>query len=377
MATATKERKRTRSADAVTVTRAGLHAALRAVADAVPTRSPRPILLNVLMSGGTLTATDLELRISAPLPGSEGLTLLVPFRRLSAIVDSLHPTAAVTISRDGTSVVVEASGGKWRLPVEDADEFPVAEDVTPTWIASMPADQFVRMMHAVKFATDNESSRYALGGVLVEWARTEEGGMLTLVGTDGRRMAIAEAEIEQATDSATVIVPRAAVDSLCKVAKHGEKVQLGHVGNQLVAEVDEFRLQAVLVQGAFPRWKDAEPKRTVTPSLVIAGQLLAACNQAAICESEASRGVTLDFTEHAIHLTSQSAEAGEASVDCDIVEAGHECSVKVDPRFVTQWLACGSFDSTETIEVEAEDAQSAVVLRAQDCRCVIMPLAKE
>jgi hypothetical protein len=83
------------------------------------------------------------------------------------------------------------------------------------------------------------------------------------------------------------------------------------------------------------------------------------------------------FTPQGVHLSSQSAEYGQASVTCDVVSAGHACRVKLDPAFVLQWLDCGSFDTAETIEVEAQDDQSAVVMRAQDCRCVIMPLAKD
>ena len=59
------------------------------------------------------------------------------------------------------------------------------------------------------------------------------------------------------------------------------------------------------------------------------------------------------------------------------MESGHACTVSLDPRFVNEWLGCGSFDMAETIELEAQDATSAVVLRAQDCRCVVMPLAAE
>ena len=246
-----------------------------------------------------------------------------------------------------------------------------AEDAKP--IARLPADQFETLMGAVKFATDNESSRYALGGVLVRF----KGGMLSLVGTDGRRMCVAEAEIDQATDDASVIVPRRAVDVLCRLAHGADAVQLEATDRELVAEVDGVSVRAALVEGKFPRWEQVEPTRTVKPSLVVVGELLAACRQAAICTSEQSKGVVFTVTAEGLHLTSRSAEAGEASCTCDLVEPGQTCTVSLDPRFVTEWLDCKSFDMAETVELEAADAQSAVVLRAQDCRCVVMPLSTE
>lgn len=371
MTTATKERKKRATGTSITV--ADLRKALHAVAPAVPARSPKPVLSNVLLSGETLTGTDLELRITTRLECYDGPDLLLPHARLTQIVGSLDQGGTVELRADGTSCVVRSGRGEWRLPVEDAREFPAAGDADTKPIARLPADQFATLMGAVKFATDNESSRYALGGVLVQF----KAGMLSLVGTDGRRMCVAEVEIDQATDDTSVIVPRRAVDVLCRLAHGADAVQLETTGRELVAEVDGTTVRAVLVEGKFPRWADVEPERTVKPSMVVVGELLAACRQAAICTSEQSKGVTFAFTAEGLHLTSQSAEAGEASCTCELVEPGDACVVSLDPVFVTQWLGCGSFDAAETIEVEAENATTAVVLRAQDCRCVVMPLAKD
>lgn len=375
MTTATKERSRTRKAgpSGTALAVGDLKRALQAVAAAVPTRSPKPVLTNVLFAGETVTATDLEMRISAPLDCYDGPAMLLPHQRLTAIVGELSDSDAVTLRPDGSACVVDAGRVTYRLPVEDANEFPAAGEIDTKPIARLPADQFLSLMNAVRFATDNQSSRYALGGVLVEFT----GGMLALVGTDGRRLCAAEVEVDQATDDAAVIVPRRAVDVLCRLAKHADVVQMSYAGSEFIADIDGTIVRARLVEGKFPRWRDVEPDRTVKPSLVVVGTLLHACRQAAICTSEQSKGVTFAFTPEGLHLTSRSAEAGEASVTCDLAEPGDACVVSLDPEFVTEWLGCGSFDMAETIEVEAENAQTAVVMRAQDCRCVIMPLAKD
>lgn len=371
MTTATKERRKAKAGTSLAV--ADLKRALSAVGAAVQARSQKPVLQNVLLSGETMTATDLEMRISSPLDCYDGPAMLLPHQRLSAIVAELDAGETVTLSPDGTACTVSSGSVSYRIPVEDANEFPAAGEIDAKPIARLPADQFLALMNSVRFATDNESSRYALGGVLVEF----KAGMLAFVGTDGRRLCAAEVEIDQATDDAAVVVPRRAVDVLCRLAKHAEAVQLSWAGTEFVAEVDGTTLRARLVDGRFPRWRDVEPERTVKPSLVVVGSLLHSCRQAAICTSEQSKGVTFAFTSEGLHLTSRSAEAGEASVTCDVVEAGDACVVSLDPAFVTEWLGCGSFDLAETIEVEAQDAQSAVVLRAQDCRCVVMPLEKK
>lgn len=375
MTTATKARSKSSKAgtSGVTLSVADLRRALASVAPAAQARSPKPVLTNVLLSGETITGTDLEMRISAPLDCYDGPAMLLPHQRLTAIVAELDAGDTVTLTPDGTACTVSSGSVSYRIPVEDANEFPAAGEIDAKPIARLPGDQFVTLMNSVRFATDNESSRYALGGVRIEFA----GGMLSLVGTDGRRMCVAEVEIDQATDDAAVVVPRRAIDVLCRLAKTADVVQLSASATELVAEVDGATVRARLVDGKYPRWRDVEPDRTVKASLLIVGTLRQACRQAAICTSEQSKGVTFTFTDEGLHLTSRSAEAGEASVTCNVVEAGHACSVSLDPAFVTEWLGCGSFDDAETIEVEAESKTSAVVLRAQDCRCIVMPLAAE
>lgn len=371
MTTATASRKRTRSGG-MTVSAATLSAALRSVSAAVPTRSPKPVLQNVLIRDGVITATDLELRITAPLKASRGHTLLLPFARLSAIIGSLVGTDDVTLAVDGTVCTVTGGSGEWKIPVEDAAEFPAGDYKAATPVARLPSDQFIALVNSVRFATDNESSRFALGAVLVEF----KDGTLTFVGTDGRRLCAASADIDQDTDECEILAPRRVVDVLVRLCKGGEAIQLERTGSDVVATIDGVVVQAKLVEGRFPRWRDVEPKTDATPSLVVAGALLHALRQAAICTSEESKGVTLAITDEGLWLHGQSSAYGESSATCGLVEAGQACTVKLDPRFVREWLECGSIDPAETVCLTATDGDSAVVLSASETiRTVIMPLA--
>jgi DNA polymerase III subunit beta len=359
-----------------------LRAALSAVSAAVPTRSPKPILANVLISEGTITATDLELRITAPLEGAGGPAILLPYKRLSSIVGSLVGTDEVTLRADGTACIVEGGNGTWRLPIEDANEYPPGDYANAKPIARLPADQFASLMGTVKFATDNESSRFALGAVLVEFRRPTDPetpyGTLSFIATDGRRLCAASCDIEQDSDDSDTLIPRDAIDTLVRLSKGAGSVQLETSGRELFATVDETIVKARLVEGKFPRWRDVDVDHGVTPSLVVAGALANACEMASICASEASKGTEFTISKEGLFLSARSAEYGESSATCDLVEVGHTCTVKLDPRFVLGWLRCGSIDAAETITLEAKDADSAVILRAgEGVRTVIMPLSRD
>ena len=369
MATATKERK-TRSGG-ITLNVADLKSALAAVSPAVPSRGPRPVLTNVRLGDGIITGTDLEVRIDAGID-YHGETMLLPHARLLAILNAAGGDE-VTLEPKGTSCVVKCGHGTWTLPIEDAAEFPSWEPENAKPITRLPADQFCRAVRGVVFAADNESSRFALGAVLVDVTD----GVVNFVATDGRRLCACEMEHDLAVDDTTTLVPSRVMQIVARIAgAAGEAaVQLEATANELVATIEGTTVTARLTDGRFPRWRDVIPADGENPTTVLATELLSATRAAAIVTSEQSKGVQYTFTAEGIHLHGQSAEAGESSVTCEIVEAGHACSVKLDPVFVREWLSGLPADGEPTVSVQATDAQSAVVLRTDTYTGVIMPLA--
>jgi DNA polymerase-3 subunit beta len=367
---ATKERKRT---GGITLNAADLKNALAAVSPAVPSRAPKPILTNVRLGDGLVTGTDLEVRIDAAID-YHGDAMLLPHSRLMAILNAAGGEE-VTLEPKGTQCVVRCGHGTWTLPVEDAAEYPIWEPNDARPVTRLPADQFARAVRGVVFAADQESSRYALGAVLVD----VKDGVVNCVATDGRRLCSCEMEHDLAVDDSTTLVPSRVMQILARVAVAAgeDSVQLEATGNELLATIGGTTVTARLAEGRFPRWRDVIPADGGEPTTVLAAELLSATRAAAIVTSEQSKGVQYTFTAEGIHLHGQSAEAGESSVTCEIVEAGKACSVKLDPVFVREWLSGLPADGEPTVSVQATDAQSAVVLRTDAFTGVIMPLVTE
>ncbi len=94
--------------------------------------------------------------------------------------------ATLRIETDGRGTIVRGERSEFRLPAENPDEFLTVANFTDTAYLELPARSPRELIRRTVFATDNESSRYALGGVLLEW----NDGELTGRGTDGRRLAV-------------------------------------------------------------------------------------------------------------------------------------------------------------------------------------------
>jgi len=350
----------------------------------VPARSPKPVLTNIRLeadpTAAMVSATDLEVGIRAAVEGVETLApgaVLLPSSRLVAILREAAAGTVFEIESDGTAAVVKSARSEFRLPVEDPLEFPS--------VATFPAGPCFELSPALVhelvrrtvFATDNESSRYALGGVLLELS----GSSVIAVGTDGRRLAKMEGPCQAhggEPPEAQPIVPARAMQLVERSLGGADTpVHVAVRASEILVRTGGTTISARLVDGRFPRWRDVFPERSDAIRVqVVAGPLLAAVRQAAIVTSEQSKGVDFSFEPGLLVLSGRSAESGESRIELPIDHAGQAVRIKLDPRFVSDVLRV--LDGGATLSVEIADPQSACVCRTDDgYGYVIMPLAAD
>ena len=364
---AVKERRK--ASGGTTLNAGELKRCLRTVSDAVQSRGAKPVLSNVRLGDGLLTATNLEVRIETVID-YHGEPILLPHGRMQAILGTTTGDE-VTLTPSGTSCVVECGRGRWTLPLEDANEFPTWEPDGLASVVRIPSDEFARAVHSTLPATDNESSRYALGALLV----SVDGDAASFVATDGRRLHLAEVGHDQAVDKSETLIPASVARTLYRLASgDDDSVQLERSATIFRAEIGGTTVTARQVEGRFPRWRDVLPTDGPAASTVERGALESATAAAAIVTSEQSKGVTYALTKDGLHLTAKSSEAGESSVTCELVECGHVCNVMLDPAYLLEWCRNLPPEAEPTISVQAKDKASAVVLRNDCYTGVIMPL---
>jgi len=373
MTTATKERRRT--ATGTTLTTQTLRAALAVVLRAVPTRGTKPIMQNVRLGDGLLTGSDLEVRIDREIE-YHGEPMLLPAHRLSAILRAATGDEVYLTAKDAT-VTVRCGAGSWTLPTEDVAEYPHWEPEDLKALCRLPADQFGRAAKATTYAADSESSRYALGGVLLDVTPTDDGSMQKWVATDGRRLACVETESDQAVDASQTIVPGRLMSAVASLAMGDGSVQIEANAKEIRFTLDGCTVTGRLLEGRFPRWRDVVGEPEGEPSVIDCVELLQAVNAAAIVTSEQSKGVTLDWTSGTLVLAGRSSEYGESLCHCPTIAAGTTASTRLDPQYMAQFLSHLPADEEPHVDVYVKDAQSRVLLRCGTYTGVIMPLAAD
>ena len=345
-----------------------LKAALATVGKAINSRAINPLYANVLVEMGTMTASDGEMRITTPLDCAGGPAMLIPHDRLMRIVSAVAPDAEVVITTSGTQCEILCGHGRWLLPTSDPKEYPqhTPEEFKP--IAHLPGDQFARLMRSVKSATDVDSSRYALAGVLLEF----RGGILSMIATDGRRLHASEAEIDQAVDDSSTIVPRRVIDVILAIVGSGMgSLQLECNKTEVMAEIGGTILTARLLEGRFPKWRDIVPAEQPATTVGV-GQLLEAVRQGSICRSETTKGSQFVITDSCLAVSSESSEYGSSRASCEVIGTG-KAALKLDASYVIEFLS--TLDSADNVTIEASGNDAATVFRCGETFAVIMPMA--
>ena len=180
------------------VSKEKLLAGLQTVQNVVSTRTTLPILSNVLLQAANgqvrLTTTDLDVGVSGSIEAQvekDGGTTL-PARRLATIVREL-PAAEVQIEVDSKNVATIRCGQSFfkilGLPEEEFPPLPRFEEAKSF---TLPQQALRDALKKTSYAISTDETRYVLNGILFSFKENK----LTMVATDGRRLAMLDLEVE-------------------------------------------------------------------------------------------------------------------------------------------------------------------------------------
>jgi len=360
-----------------------LHA-FQTAAMVAPSRSPKPILQNVKVDATEkatiLMATDMEVGVRIEVEGIEVETpgsIVLPVARFGSILKEVRDEK-LTVTREESQTVVQAQHSKFTLSSENPDEFPTVEGFAESSYHEIAARTFKELIRRTLFATDTESGRYALGGVLLEM--NDES--ITAVATDGRRLSKMEGPATKVEDhgqtEAMTIVPSRAMQLIERSLTDLEAtVQISSRTNDVLVKVGTATVYARLVEGRFPKWRDVLPeKRDAVAIELSCGPSFAALRQAAIVTSDESRGIDFSFGNGSMILSSSTAEVGQSRVEIPIPYDGDVLEITMDHRFVADFYKVLGNEANFTLNLQ--NAESAALFSTDDnYDYVVMPLARD
>lgn len=363
--------------------RGALTAAFQTVSGVVPTRTPKAILQNVKLEAGkghaVLIGTDQEVGIRYQLteadvqrPGE----ILLPTNRVLAILREMQGDT-VAIEATDSGIWVRGDRAEYKLGSENPAEFPAVADFGDQKCQTISARLLRQMIRRTLFATDTESTRYALGGILVEL----KGESITLAATDTRRLAVVRGQCAAgdggAIENPAPVVPSKAMSLIERsLTDENESVSIAIRQNDVLVKTSTVTIYSRLVEGRFPRYQDVIPSQSQVSLDLATGPFYSAVRQAQIVTSEESRGVDFQFSAGLLTLCSRAAEIGESKVELPISYEGPELVITFDPRYVADFLRV--LEPEQPLKLELSDSESAAVFRTEDgYTYIVMPLSRD
>ena len=350
---------------------------LAQVVNVVERRQTLPVLANLLLQVEdgriSLTGTDLEVEMiaRADAQDTQAGETTIPARKFFDIVRALPDGSKITVSQSGDKISVQAGRSRFSLSSLPANDVPSIAEVDATEHIRVPESALKELIDRTAFAMAQQDVRYYLNGLLFDLRDAS----LRCVATDGHRLALCEAPLEQGGQKRQIIVPRKGVQELQRLLEGGDRVLDLELGRSHIrVKRDDVTFTSKLIDGRFPDYEAVIPIGADKQVKVDREALRAALQRAAILSNEKYRGVRVEVSPGQMRIQTNNPEQEEAQEDV-------EAETKVDGLAigfnVTYLLDALTALRDEQVIISMRDANSSALVQEAGndrSRHVVMPL---
>ena len=360
---------------------------LRQVANVVSSKPPTPILNNVLIKAVdgkvmlTTTNFDLGIRCSIKAEVESDGEITLPVKKLAAIIASMPKQEVTFESDDGQTARLRSGDYSNRFNGLKGEDFPPLPSFVDQHSYELPPQELLNMLRSVSYAQSTDENRYILNSVFFNFSE----GKLTLVATDGKRMALIARDMKiDNEDEGSIILPAKTVSELEKLLGQGKVVKISFNDRQVAFDIEvgddsaenglvgSIYLVSKIVEGSYPNYKQVIPKEAEQRIKIDRELMLETINRIAIMTNDKQNSVKLKMSENRLEVSARSTELGECKEPIEIEYAGPEVQIGFNPDFLLSPLKNISKDE---VFFEFKDEMSPGVFKTLDnFMCVVMPL---
>ena len=361
-----------------TITRNHLIKSLQRISGALSSRPVLPIVSNILLLVEndylSITATDLEIELVAKLPlehESEAGITTVPSRKFFDICRGLPDDAVISVTLESDRLVVRSGRSRFSLSTLPAKGFPNIADWESNIDVTLNQKQLRNLIEQTQFSMANNDVRYFLNGMLFDI----NGQILRSVTTDGHRMALSEAIMDEDHGTHQVIVPRKGVIELVKLLDNQEqpvKLQIGRSNIRVV--VNDVVFTSKLIDGRFPDYHRVLPQASNKTLEANCELLRQAFSRTAILSNEKFRGVRVNVSTTEMCITANNPEQEEAEEILDVDFEGEDIEIGFNVTYVLDVLNALKCKKVRFLMTDTNASVLIQDVEQSQARYVVMPV---
>lgn len=348
---------------------------LKSVQNIVAGKGSLPILQNVLLEANghelKMTTTDLDISIKSICEcevfeqGNSTMPVKLLFNAIAKVAEG-----EIEVEIDAKErATISAGNAKFKLAGLPSNDFPKLPQDENAYIYTVDQATLKEMVRKVAYAASQDDTRRTLKGVLMSFKDSK----LTMVATDGRRLALVEKEIEFSKDAERdIVLPSKAVSELQRSLNGSGEVTLMIQKSQICVKFEQLMIYSKLIEENYPNYVQVIPKE-ISEHIAIDRQLLLdALDRASVMTMDEAHSTKLIFENGKLTVTSAVSDIGEAKDIVPIKYAGEKIEIMFNPTYVMDCLK--AIDDDEVV-INLNDGHSPAVIRCSiPFLYVLMPL---
>jgi DNA polymerase-3 subunit beta len=347
---------------------------IQSVQNVITTKAVLPILSNILIEtqkeGIKLTATDLDIGISCIIPVDiqEPGTITLPAKRFNDIIRELPDNNISITTKKNNSVIIETVLCQFRILGLPSEEFPKLPQFKDREVIRLEQPSLKEMLGLTSFAVSFDEARYVLNGILFKILHNN----LTLVATDGKRLAVIERKRKQDTaKDISIIVPIKTIQELNRNLKDEGELSLILGDNQALFDLGEVVIVSRLIEGEFPDYQQVVPPPSENKIKIERQQLLLAIKRAALLSTPDYQAVKLEVFKNKLVVSKSTPDVGESQEEVTIEYQGKEMAIGFNPNYLIDVL---KNLTGERVEFEVTDSEKPGAIRTNGYIYIVLPM---
>ena len=327
-------------------------AAVGAASKVVNQHTTVPILSNVLLQAEdgkiAVRATDLELTLEHAFPADigEAGSVTVPAKLFSSYLGNL-PSGMLELTGTPTRASVKCERSNYDFHALPAEEYPPLPAATRGSHFTIAAKKFRDGIEATIFAASNEEAR---GAVLMGTLLEIEADALTMVSTDGYRLAKFTTTLDSGiTGSEKYIIPSRALAEVARNLGGADVIAVNALGaqsNQLQMTAGDVAITVRLVDGQYPNYQQVIPAKFDRTVTVSTSALIGSLRRAELVAGDRASMVKLAIANQTLIVTASSDISGNAYEELEIEQTGEDLTIAFNARYLVEILNHVKSDKT-------------------------------
>ena len=291
---------------------------------------------------------------------------------LATMLRTMPSDQTVSLETSQDKLVLKGGKSRFTLQTLAAEDFPLVQEAANFGPAfSVPQKTLKHLLGQVAFAMAVQDIRYYLNGILF----VAEGQTLSLIATDGHRLAFASATLDVAVPKQEVILPRKTVIELQRLLSDADgALEMRFAGNQAKFSFGALEFVTKLVEGKFPDYNRVIPQNHHNSVTLGRAPLLASLQRTAIMTSDKFKGVRLNLEPGSLRVTSNNAEQEEAVDELDIDYGGEPIEIGFNVTYLIDALASMPQDMVQIALADGSSSALITIPENDSFKYVVMPM---